>query len=252
MLARSERHDVTPAQAPRGRTGAPASPLADPLDRRLQAIGSPVAFEAGRTILIGDEPADHLYLVASGIVRKSKILADGRRHIVDFLGRGEVFGLSETPVFSYLVEAETDATLVKVARATLARTIAKDPTLGPLMMTLAERRVAKYERKLVAMGCLCSVERVAHFLAWLADTVTLTAPRPACSAPRPGAAAGERMVEIPMTRREIADYLGLTLETVCRAFTRLRELGLVVMPTHGTFTIPDRAALDAFILAERG
>lgn len=256
---------------PDRRTGIPStrqgSPDAGPVDdERLATLfferGVRVTHPHGRTILPEGEIPEALYMIVSGIVRESMLLPDGRRHIVDFVGRGEIFGFSVDGEDQALIEAETDVVCLRVARATLRRIVSEDCSLAELMIRLSERRLARSHRKMVAMGCLCSVERVAHFLAWLADmntswgiesetagpateAIAAILPADCCPPPRRGSHL------IPMTRREIADYLGLTLETVCRAITRLKELGLVEMPTPTTFRIPERAALDKFVLAER-
>lgn len=224
------------------------------LARWFAERGTRILYPQGRTILVENEPAEAIYLVLRGIVRESTMLPDGRRHIVDFLGCGEMFGLSESDRHPHLVEAETDVACLRLPIRTIDRMVGEGGAFAHVMMRLAGRRLSKSHRKLVAMGCLCSLERTAHFLAWVADSsaswrMVTTEGRVSKTAEQP--AQAPEVIQLPMTRREIADYLGLTLETVCRAITRLKDLGLVEMTAQSSFRIPDREALDAFILADR-
>lgn len=153
----------------------------------------------------GDK-ATALYEVEYGAVRVYRLLADGRRQISAFHMAGEVFGFEADGTHHFFAEA-IGATGVRMLR------LSSSADLSHKLLPLALQSLVRAQEHLLVLGRQHAIERVAAFLVDMAE--------------RQG---GLEQFELPMSRTDIADYLGLTIETVSRAFTRLREKGIVRLP----------------------
>jgi CRP/FNR family transcriptional regulator, nitrogen fixation regulation protein len=147
-----------------------------------------------------DEPADFVYQVIRGSVRNYKLLADGRRQIGAFYLPGDVFGLESGSVHRLTAEAVVDTKVRLVKRQSLERAATVDVARSLWAMTANEKQ--HVEDHMLLLGCKNAMERVASFLLEVDHRL---------------AVAG--MLALPMCRRDIGDYLGLTLETVSRALS---------------------------------
>jgi CRP-like cAMP-binding protein len=205
------RHEAEP----RPRATPPA--IRDPLDRAI-GIGISTSVARGQTIVVEDDPIEGCYRVVSGAVRLSKSTPDGRRQVIDFLTAGEYFGLSTGQCYRYSVEAVTPTILVRYPRARLEAALEAEPELAQRMFRIACIELERAQQHLLLLGRKRAEEKVAAFL--------LTLPR------RLGDGHDRRAaVHLPMSRQDMADYLGLTIETVSRTLTRLRRAGLIGLPT---------------------
>jgi CRP/FNR family nitrogen fixation transcriptional regulator len=157
-----------------------------------------------------DEPSDYVYQVISGSVRSYKLLSDGRRQIGAFYLPGDVFGLESGPVHRLTAEAVVDTTVRLVKRRSLeqAAGIAVQVARSLWAMTAGELRHA--ENHMLLLGRKSAMERVASFLLEMDRRLAVTG-----------------MMALPMCRRDIGDYLGLTLETVSRALSQLHSDGVL-------------------------
>jgi CRP/FNR family transcriptional regulator, nitrogen fixation regulation protein len=157
-----------------------------------------------------DEPSDYVYQVISGSVRSYKLLSDGRRQIGAFHLPGDVFGLESGPVHRLTAEAVVDTTVRLVKRRSLeqAAGIAVQVARSLWAMTAGELRHA--ENHMLLLGRKSAMERVASFLLEMDRRLAVTG-----------------MMALPMCRRDIGDYLGLTLETVSRALSQLHSDGVL-------------------------
>ncbi|RWK65711.1 helix-turn-helix domain-containing protein [Mesorhizobium sp.] len=159
-------------------------------------------FPAGSEIYAQGEKAGAFYQVEFGAVRVYRLLADGRRQISAFHLAGETFGF----------EADTthhiNATGVRVFRFATGADISRQ------LLPLALKGLTRAQEHLLVLGRQNAIERVAAFLVDMAE--------------RQG---GLRQVELPMSRMDIGDYLGLTIETVSRVFTRLKDKGVIRLPS---------------------
>lgn len=166
--------------------------------------------------------ADHVYVIAQGAVMLSKLLPDGRRQIIELLGAGDVFGLSNTALYDSTAESLTPVRAFAYERRFLE-------TSHELQQAVAQRMTAQLcamHDHAMLLGRKTAAERVASFL------MGLIPHRGGHGCQGPDAKADTRHVGIPMTRQEIADYLGLTLETVSRAFSQLKKDGILTAPRH--------------------
>lgn len=157
-----------------------------------------------------DEPSDYVYQVIRGSVRSYKLLSDGRRQIGAFYLPGDVFGLESGPVHRLTAEAVVDTTVRLVKRRSLeqAAGITVEVARSLWSMTAGELRHA--EDHMLLLGRKNAMERVASFLLEMDRRLAVTG-----------------MMALPMCRRDIGDYLGLTLETVSRALSQLHSDGVL-------------------------
>jgi CRP/FNR family nitrogen fixation transcriptional regulator len=188
-------------------------------------MGAPMTFGRNSEIYGEGEPADYLYKVVRGTVRTSKILADGRRQIGAFLLPGDVFGLEVGDDHAFSAEAITDAKVLVVRRSALIRLASRDGDVARQMWTLAGHELARVQDHILLL-VKTAQERVVGFLLEMFDR-----------------APDHETVELPMTRQDIADYLGLTIETVSRTLTMLESVGAIELPTSRCVMLRKRTAL---------
>ena len=187
-----------------------AMPFGAGVDRHGLASATPAqpvtCFPAGAEIYCQGDKATALYQVEFGAVRVYRLLADGRRQISAFHMAGEVFGFEADGTHHFFAEA-VGATGVRILR------LSTGADLSHRLLPLALQSLVRAQEHLLVLGRQHAVERVAAFLLDMAE--------------RQG---GLSRFELPMSRMDIADYLGLTIETVSRVFTKLKEKGIVRLP----------------------
>ena len=154
------------------------------------------------------EPADYIYQVVEGAVRSHKLLSDGRRQIGAFHLPGDIFGLENGDLHRFTAEAIIDTTVHLVERLSLEGAAKSDPAMARALLTLTTENLQHVENHMLLLGRKNSRERVAAFLLEMNGRVT-----------------GPSVVTLPMSRRDIADYLGITLETVSRALSDFKQKG---------------------------
>jgi CRP/FNR family transcriptional regulator, nitrogen fixation regulation protein len=157
-----------------------------------------------------DEPSDYVYQVVCGSVRSYKLLSDGRRQIGAFYLPGDVFGLELGPVHRLSAEAVVDTTVRLVKRQSLERAAEVAVNIARSLWTMTASELRHAENHMLLLGRKNAMERVASFLLEMDRRL---------------AVAG--MMALPMSRRDIGDYLGLTLETVSRALSQLHDEGVL-------------------------
>ena len=194
----------------------------------LEQIGTRRNFARDEEIYGEGERGDCWYKVIAGTVRITKLLADGRRHIAEFCFSVECFGLDEPRNHEFSAEAVTDVILMRYPRRATARLLDETPHLAHRLCDMALRDLAQAQARMLRLGRMTASERVASFLLELRE--------------RREAA---RMIEVPMSRSDIADYLGLTVETVCRVLSAFKRSGAIAMADPHTIELRDRSALEA-------
>ncbi|MBS0297109.1 MAG: helix-turn-helix domain-containing protein [Proteobacteria bacterium] len=161
-----------------------------------------------------ESAADFVYEVVEGVVRTCRLLSDGRRQIEDFYLPGDVFGLEAGLMRRAAAEAVGPVTLKVVRRTTLSDLATRDADLARKLWSLTARDLRRTQDHLLMLGRRSATERVAGFLLDLAERTD-----------------SEDVLDLPMSRQDIADYLGLTIETVSRTFTQLQNTGLIEAPS---------------------
>src|SRR5689334_6579403 len=168
-------------------------------------------YKKGMEIFGEKEAAEYVYQVKSGAVRSYKLLSDGRRQIGAFHLGGDIFGLENGGEHRFTAEAIVDTTVRLIKRQSLETVAESDAVVARNLLSMTTSNLQHAEDHMLLLGRKTSLERVAAFLLEMDKRLT---------------AAG--VMALPMSRRDIADYLGLTLETVSRALSRLHDLGALV------------------------
>jgi len=154
------------------------------------------------------EPADYIYQVAEGAVRSHKLLSDGRRQIGAFHLPGDIFGLENGKVHRFTAEAIVDTTVCLIKRHSLEREAKTDAAMVRKLLKMTTDNLQHVENHLLLLGRQSARERVGAFLLEMN-----------------GRLKSRGAMALPMTRRDIADYLGLTIETVSRAISASQRKG---------------------------
>lgn len=202
-------------------TGSAGCPLLEAFER----LGVQVLFRRNEELYGQDEPADRFYLIQSGVVRTSRLTSDGRRQIGEFYYPGDIFGLEVGPEHRFAAEAATDCQ-VQVVRRTAVRTFAGEAAVDRAILAATQRELERLQEHLMLLGRKGALERVAFFLMSLASPDR------------------ELEVNLPMGRQDMADYLGLTIETVSRMLTQLQGAAILNFPSTRRFKIRKWAALE--------
>lgn len=174
----------------------------------VASLHAPTFFPAGSEIYAQGEKCGNLYKVEFGAVRIYRLLSDGRRQISAFHLAGEIFGFEADKTHHFFAEAIC-ATGIRILR-----TMPSQDNLAIELLPMALQGLMRAQEHLLVLGRQNSVERIAAFLVEMSE--------------RQG---GLRQVELPMSRTDIADYLGLTIETVSRVFSKLKQKGVIRLPS---------------------
>jgi CRP-like cAMP-binding protein len=203
---------------------APVSPKS--LGSSVDMMGAPMPFSRNAEIYGENEPAEYLYKVISGAVRTYKVLSDGRRQIGGFYLPGDVFGLECGDEHTFSAEAISDCKVLVIKRSSLVSLAARDGEVARRLWTMTANELQRAQDHIMLL-IKTAQERVAGFLLEMAAR---------------GATAAE--IELPMSRQDIADYLGLTIETVSRTLTQLEKSAAIAVPTSRRIVLRNRAALN--------
>lgn len=192
--------------------------------------GATIAYGPGEEIYAQAEETDLIYRVISGAVRTTRLDSDGRRQIGDFYYVGDFFGLEAGPEHRFSAEALCDAQIQVLKRASLA--LADDTaSIERMIWTATARELERTREHLMMLGRKTAREKVASFLYDLSDR------------------QGGDVQTLTMGRQDMADYLGLTIETVSRMLTQLQAEGLVTFMGCRQFKIGNRTALTRLVAA---
>ena len=181
---------------------------------RLNALADRLSLKPGEPLVRQGDPADHLFNITSGSVRVYRLLSDGRRQITGFLFAGDFLGLAAGETYAFAAEAIEPTTVCRFRRAEYRAVIRESPDLEAALFDRVTHELEAAGEQMLLLGRKTAQERIASFLLDL----------PAHDPCRPGP---KDHVRLPMTRAEIADYLGLTIETVSRVLTRLKTTGVI-------------------------
>jgi CRP/FNR family nitrogen fixation transcriptional regulator len=188
-------------------------------------------YKRGTEIYGEKEPAEYVYQVRAGAVRTYKLLSDGRRQIGAFHLVGDIFGLENGSEHRFTAEAVVETSVRLIKRQSLEAVADSDAIVARTLLSMTTSNPEHAEDHMLLLGRKTSLERVAAFLVEMDKRLT---------------AAG--VTTLPMYRRDIADYLGLTIETVSRALSYLRAAGVLdfVGKTRREIIICDRLRLAGF------
>ena len=203
----------------RGAYNMPAASAVAPIRR---------GFGRGEELFAEGDKAEFFYKVVSGTVRTAKLLSDGRRQIDAFHLPGDVFGLESSEDHRFTAEAVDDVVVEAYRKSQFARLLHDDPEFGQQLMSTMLRNLERAHEHMVLLGRKTAQEKMATFLLDMAERLHR-----------------DDQVELSMQRTDIADHLGLTIETVSRTLTQMVRDGLIKLAAAGrTIILSDRAGLQ--------
>jgi CRP/FNR family transcriptional regulator, nitrogen fixation regulation protein len=180
----------------------------------LTLRGMRVRFERNEEIFGEAETAEYVYRVVSGAVRTMRFSSDGRRQILGFHLPGDVFGLELDDTHTLSAEAVAGSELVMVRRSLVDKAAGQDLHAARAVLALTAQSLNSARDHALVLGRKGAGERVAAFLLQLADRFV-----------------SRNELDLPMSRADIADYLGLTIETVSRAFSEMERQCAIALPS---------------------
>jgi CRP/FNR family nitrogen fixation transcriptional regulator len=210
---------ATPAASAAGRSA---------LTRSIQRMGTTMSFARGVEIYGEKEPPDYFYNVISGCVRAYTVLIDGRRQVTAFYLPGDVFGLETGEEYIFSAEAVAPSRIRVVKRSAVVSLAARDSDVACELWMLTGRELQRARHHALLL-CKTAPERVASFLLEMDERTQ-----------------GDE-VELPMSRQDIADHLGLTIETVSRILTQFARTSAIALPTCRRFALSNRAVLQQLV-----
>lgn len=220
QTALSTAPSILPAPALRG--------AFEPARRSFEAqpLGSTRIYVKDEEIFAEGDSATFFYKVVSGAVRTSKLLSDGRRQIDAFHLPGDIFGIEAGAEHRFGAEAVTGTTVVAYRRSKHDPLSAQDGALATQVLTAMMRSLERAQNHMLLLGRKSAMEKVAAFLLDLSERME------------------DEALELPMSRIDIADHLGLTIETVSRSLTQLERQQVIEVPAHRrSIVLRDKAAL---------
>ena len=203
------------------RAARPASALTEVLDRH----GARISYPKDSGIYAQGDEVEFLYRVVKGVVRTMRLACDGRRQVGDFYYAGDLFGLEPGPDHQFAAEALGDC-VVQAVRRSAVRAVAGDAELDRAVLEATRHELARLQDHVLLLGRKSAREKVAGFLLNLAQRQELD------------------HVQLPMGRQDMADYLGLTIETVSRMLTQLQGDAIVEFPSSRRFRVRRWDALE--------
>lgn len=192
----------------------------------IELMGTVIPFARNTEVYGENEPAEYLYKVISGTVRTYKVLVDGRRQIGAFHVCGDVFGFETDAEHTFSAEAITDCKIAVIKRSALMAVAARDNEVARHMWALTARELQRVQAHMLLL-IQSAQERVVTFLLEMAERVSVRG-----------------TVELTMTRQDIADYLGLTIETVSRTLTHLEKTAAIEVSGSRRIVLRNQSALN--------
>lgn len=200
--------------------------------KRLATVRCHAQLPGGFTVFREGDPCDHVYSISSGTVKLYKLMPDGRRQIIGFLFSGDLFGLGVGGGYAYTAETVSPTQLCRFTHRKLDHVMAEIPKLERRMFSMTVKDLVAAQEQMLVLGRKTAREKVASFLLRLSRRAVLSG-------------LPESPVALPMSRADIADYLGLTIETVSRTFTQLKKDGIIGLPASGHVILLDQAGLKS-------
>ena len=209
--------------------------LTDRQRQKLATIGTRMKVPARSILYREDTDADWIFIVTEGVVKTFRELPSGKRRLAAFLFAADVFGLSENGRYVNTAQAVTGVTLYRIPLESLTALFNRDPELGFKFLLKATHELREAQRRAIVLTRRDAIGRLAMFLRMLE---------------KDGPRVAERgVISIPMSRSDIADYLGMSAEAVSRASSGLADRGLVAFDGRHSVRITDRKRFDELVAA---
>jgi CRP/FNR family transcriptional regulator len=229
-LVLDPRGAIEPCGSCDARSQSVCNAIPEPEMRRLAEASSTGHAAPGSSFVVEGEPASAFFNITGGTAKLYKLLPDGRRQITGFVGTGHFLGLAVSDTYAFSAEAIDPVRYCRFSRAKLRALLDDFPAMEQRLLQVASNELVAAQEQMLLLGRKTARERVATFLLAQSRLGVI------CQVPRARFA-------LPMTRGDIADYVGLTIETVSRTLTKLRSDGLVDIPNATDIVIRNRAAM---------
>lgn len=197
----------------------------------FRRLGTMQRLQAEQSIIHEGDPARRLFMLTFGALKIYSLLADGRRQITGFMFPGDFLGISIEDDYAFTAEALGPSELWWFSRTAFDRFVAGNPAVERELFRLAAHELAAAQQQMLLLGRKTAAERLASFFVDLLERAERTSGH------------RETSFDLPMTRLDIADYLGLTKETVSRMIAELRSRKLVRLESQTRVEVVDRAGL---------
>ncbi|MFV0279922.1 MAG: Crp/Fnr family transcriptional regulator [Rhodoblastus sp.] len=185
----------------------------------LRRLNKPVVFGARAVLFDQETPVEHVFTVVQGVARLYKLLPDGRRQIVGFALPGDFLGLALADGYGYCADAVTPVTVCRFSRQSFAEYADRHPQMLRRLYDMATHELALAQQQMVLLGRRDALEKLAAFLLGLQKRWARVSGKQSAT------------IDLPMGRQDIADFLGLTIETVSRTLNRMaRDKTIVIVP----------------------
>jgi len=198
---------------------------------RLAAVAVTIEADPGKAFIEEGESADNFFNITAGTAKLFKLLPDGRRQITGFAGAGHFLGLAVSDTYAFSAEAVDKVRYCRFSRRRLRGLLDDFPAMEKRLLELATNELVAAQEQMLLLGRKTALERLASFLVVRSRLGGPCTPR-------------RTRVTLPMTRSDIADYLGLTIETVSRTMTKLRADKLIELPGPHDVVLRDLANLE--------
>jgi|TARA_R100000455_G_C6270397_1_gene126248 CRP/FNR family transcriptional regulator len=194
--------------------------------------------KAGQSVYREFEEAKYIFTIVTGEIRLANLLDDGRRQVTAFKSAGEIIGENQNGHYQSDAEAVCDTFVCQIPIKVLNQHIDGNPVMRDALMEMIRKELSALRQHAVLLGRKTPVEKIASFLLDRVDR---------------SAVGNEKAIEIilPMGRSDIADYLGLTIETVSRTITKLKNLEVIAVPTTHSILIINRQELESLAEGEQ-
>ena len=195
-------------------------------------LGWTLRLAPGQALFHEGDPATRVFTLTRGALKLYKLLADGRRQVTGFLHPGDFLGISVDDEHAFSAEALEDSQLCWFPRSRFDDFVEDEATMERELYRMAAHELAAAQQQFILLGRKTATERLASFLLMLAKRTELSN----------GVGAG--MIRLPMSRSDIADYLGLTKETVSRVISAFKRDRVIRLETLDVIQVLDRARLE--------
>ena len=203
---------------------------ADDFMEALAHHSEEISLSAQEYIFMENDPSDYVYIPISGVIMLERSTQKGSRHVFAFLFTGNLLGISEFSYYSFSAKALTNATVVKISKTLIKGIFDNHPQFAQRLHEFTNHILSNILDQLFVMGQKTAHQRLAHFLLDMRHRI----------------GHGTETFFLPMSRQDIADYLGMSLETASRGFSSLKRKGLISIESNYQITVLDHQALAEY------
>jgi CRP/FNR family transcriptional regulator len=231
-LPTEEERAILPCDLCPVRAHGVCSAVARPVLNRLATLATIVDIPRGQMFIHEGAQAKHLYVLIAGAAKLYKLLPDGRCQIVGFDFAGSLLGLAALEDYTFSAEAITPLRICRISRKGLSDLLRDCREMEQRLLRFAVGDLIRAQEQILLLGRKTAIERIASFL-----FLQLTRPQPRAMRPP--------RIYLPMSRTDIASYLGMSIETVSRTLAKLKNRGLIAVPNVREIDVLDRSRLKA-------